>query len=130
MHRWTDPLPDSLRARLDEPCVTGWGFAAGPAFAAQYRQHAETPRVLREVLTELFARRMSFKRAHVDLDRVISAFPDLAAGTEDCPRACSHDEPDCALNAWADDQELGVRERLASMRRLLAGRSANPEGFD
>ena len=68
MHRWTDPLPDSLRARLDEPCVTGWGFAAGPAFAAQYRQHAETPRVLREVLTELFARRMSFKRAHVDLD--------------------------------------------------------------
>ena len=72
----------------------------------------------------------SFGLAHVDLDRVISAFPDLAAGTEDCPRSCSHDEPDCALNVWADDQELGVRERLASMRRLLAGRSANPEGFD
>ncbi|MUH45449.1 MAG: ribosome small subunit-dependent GTPase A [Actinobacteria bacterium] len=72
----------------------------------------------------------SFGLAHVDLDRVIAAFPDLAAGTADCPRACSHDEPDCALNEWAEHQELGVRERLASMRRLLTGRTASYETGD
>ena len=36
---------------------------------------------------------------HVDPSRVIHAFPDLEPGTEGCPRACSHDEPDCALDA-------------------------------
>ena len=72
----------------------------------------------------------SFGLAHVDLGRVISAFPDLAGGTEHCPRACSHDEPDCALTTWADGQEPGVRERLASMRRLLAGRSSTTEWSD
>ena len=72
----------------------------------------------------------SFGLAHVDLGRVISAFPDLAAGTEHCPRACSHDEPDCALTEWAEAQEPGVRERLASMRRLLAGRSSTTDWSD
>lgn len=72
----------------------------------------------------------SFGLAHVDIGRVITAFPDLAAGTEQCPRACSHDETDCALTVWAEGQEQGVRERLASMRRLLAGRSATTEWSD
>ena len=72
----------------------------------------------------------SFGLAHVDIGRVITAFPDLAAGTEHCPRACSHDEPACALTVWAERQEPGVRERLASMRRLLAGRSATTEWSD
>ena len=62
----------------------------------------------------------SFGLAHVDPERVIHAFPDLAEGTAGCPRACSHDEPDCALTAWADTQPTGVVDRLASMRRLLA----------
>jgi ribosome biogenesis GTPase len=66
----------------------------------------------------------SFGLAHVDLDRVISAFPDLAGGTEGCPRACSHDEADCALDSWVAGQPPAVAERLASMRRLLSGRSA------
>ena len=72
----------------------------------------------------------SFGLAHVDIGRVITAFPDLAAGTEHCPRACSHDEAECALTVWAEGQEPGVRERLASMRRLLAGRSATTEWSD
>ena len=42
----------------------------------------------------------SFGLAHVDPSRVIGAFPDLAAGTDDCPRGCTHDEPECALDAW------------------------------
>lgn len=62
----------------------------------------------------------SFGLAHVDPERVIHAFPDLVAGTAGCPRACSHDEPDCALTAWADAQPTAVADRLASMRRLLA----------
>lgn len=62
----------------------------------------------------------SFGLAHVDPERVIHAFPDLEVGTEHCPRACSHDEPDCALNTWVAEQPPAVAERLASMRRLLA----------
>ncbi|HEY8113316.1 MAG TPA: ribosome small subunit-dependent GTPase A, partial [Actinomycetes bacterium] len=42
----------------------------------------------------------SFGLAHVDLRRVIHAFPDLEAGIAECPRGCSHDEPECALDAW------------------------------
>ncbi|CAB4743745.1 unannotated protein [freshwater metagenome] len=63
----------------------------------------------------------SFGLAHVNADRVISSFADLAPGITSCPRACSHDEPDCGLNLWAPDQPPAVQERLASMRRLLAG---------
>ena len=62
----------------------------------------------------------SFGLAHVDPQRVIHAFPDLIPGTEGCPRACSHDEPDCALTGWVAGQPNAVTERLASMRRLLS----------
>lgn len=65
----------------------------------------------------------SFGLAHVDITRVVQAFPDLAAGIVDCPRSCSHDEPDCALSSWIANQPTATRERLASMRRLLSNRS-------
>ncbi|MCL2734456.1 MAG: ribosome small subunit-dependent GTPase A [Actinomycetia bacterium] len=63
----------------------------------------------------------SFGLAHIDPSRVIHAFPDLEPGTADCPRACSHDEPDCALDDWV---AAGHAEpaRLDSLRRLLATR--------
>jgi ribosome biogenesis GTPase len=63
----------------------------------------------------------SFGLHHVDPSRVIHAFPDLEPGTDDCPRACGHDEPDCALDAWV---AAGHAEpaRLHSLRRLLAAR--------
>ncbi|NBM15358.1 ribosome small subunit-dependent GTPase A [Streptomyces sp. GC420] len=63
----------------------------------------------------------SFGLNHIDPSRVIHAFPDLEPGTEDCPRACSHDEPDCALDDWV---AAGHAEpaRLYSLRRLLAAR--------
>lgn len=67
----------------------------------------------------------SFGLAHVDITRVVQSFPDLAAGIIDCPRSCSHDEPDCALNSWIISQPTATQERLASMRRLLSNR-ANP----
>ncbi|GAA4954221.1 hypothetical protein GCM10023238_21020 [Streptomyces heliomycini] len=63
----------------------------------------------------------SFGLAHVDPSRVIHAFPDLESGTEGCPRACSHDEPDCALDAWVAEGHADPA-RLYSLRRLLATR--------
>ncbi|MER8119393.1 ribosome small subunit-dependent GTPase A [Streptomyces sp. NPDC094031] len=63
----------------------------------------------------------SFGLAHIDPSRVINAFPDLQPGTADCPRACSHDEPDCALDAWVEAGHADPA-RLYSLRRLLATR--------
>lgn len=63
----------------------------------------------------------SFGLAHIDPSRVIHAFPDLEPGTEGCPRACSHDEPDCALDEWAAEGHAD-QARLYSLRRLLSTR--------
>jgi ribosome biogenesis GTPase / thiamine phosphate phosphatase len=63
----------------------------------------------------------SFGLHHVDPSRVIGAFPDLEPGTVDCPRACSHDEPECALDQWVADGHADP-QRLYSLRRLLATR--------
>ncbi|RSS82687.1 ribosome small subunit-dependent GTPase A [Streptomyces sp. WAC06614] len=63
----------------------------------------------------------SFGLHHVDPSRVILAFPDLVPGTEECPRACSHDEKDCALDAWVAEGHADPA-RLYSLRRLLATR--------
>lgn len=71
----------------------------------------------------------SFGLAHVDLDRIIDHFPDLAAGTDDCPRGCTHDEPECGLDAWVDGGHAGLAgpSRLESLRRLLRSRAGLPE---
>ncbi|WP_314171988.1 ribosome small subunit-dependent GTPase A [Streptomyces winkii] len=63
----------------------------------------------------------SFGLHHVDPSRVIGAFPDLEPGTAGCPRACSHDERDCALDQWVADGHADP-QRLYSLRRLLATR--------
>lgn len=65
----------------------------------------------------------SFGLAHVDVGRIISAFPDLAELTEACPRGCTHaeGEPECGLDDADDGRERG---RVASFRRLLASRDS------
>jgi ribosome biogenesis GTPase len=67
----------------------------------------------------------SFGLAHVDPDRILQAFPELAAGTAQCPRGCSHDEPDCGLDAWVAQGHAGPSgpARLESLRRLLRARA-------
>jgi len=59
----------------------------------------------------------SFGLAHVERDRVISAFTEFAEAIEHCPRNCSHDEEECALNSMISDP--GSLARLANLRGLL-----------
>jgi ribosome biogenesis GTPase len=68
----------------------------------------------------------SFGLAHVDLSRIIQHFADLEPGTSGCPRGCTHDEPECGLDAWVAAGSAGPAgaARLDSLRRLLRARSA------
>ena len=61
--------------------------------------------------------------AHVDVDHVLSAFPDVDEITTDCPRGCTHlaSEPECALDAAVAAGTLSVA-RVDSLRRILAAR--------
>ncbi|MBX6372046.1 MAG: ribosome small subunit-dependent GTPase A [Acidothermus sp.] len=71
----------------------------------------------------------SFGLAHLDVRRVIEAFPDLAPATEDCPRGCTHraDAGDeCALDPWVAAGRAAP-ERLRSLRRLLASLEGKDE---
>ena len=68
----------------------------------------------------------SFGLAHVDLDRIIDHFPELSVGTAECPRSCSHDEPDCGLDEFVAQHAMTqphLSQRLESLRRLLRSRA-------
>jgi len=71
----------------------------------------------------------SFGLAHVDPDRILRAFPDLAAGTDECPRGCTHDEPECGLDEFVAGGGAGAGgvARLESLRRLLRSRAGDEE---
>ena len=71
----------------------------------------------------------SFGLAHVDPSRIIHHFPDLEPGTAQCPRGCTHDEEECALDAWVASGSAGPAgpSRLESLRRLLRTRTAAGE---
>ncbi|MCQ8811616.1 hypothetical protein NQU36_26845, partial [Escherichia coli] len=65
-----------------------------------------------------------FGLAHIDPTTIVDHFPELAPGTAECPRGCSHDEADCALDAYVAAGRAGTTgpARLASLRRLLRSR--------
>ncbi|MGL4745559.1 MAG: ribosome small subunit-dependent GTPase A [Dermatophilaceae bacterium] len=67
----------------------------------------------------------SFGLAHVDLARIVHHFPDLMPGAAHCPRGCTHDEEECALDAWVASGGAGPAgpARLESLRRLLSARA-------
>ena len=67
----------------------------------------------------------SFGLAHVDPARIVEHFPDLEPGTAGCPRGCTHDEEECALDAWVASGQAGPSgpARLESLRRLLRTRT-------
>lgn len=106
-------VPGADRATGRVNAVTGRGrHTSSSAIALELRQGGwviDTPGL------------RSFGLAHVELARVISAFPDLEEGIAECPRSCSHDEPECALDEWVA-QGHSDPTRLASLRRLLRSR--------
>ena len=61
----------------------------------------------------------SFGLAHVDPSRVVGSFADLATIIERCPRGCSHNETECALNE-AREEQPALAGRIDSLQRLLA----------
>jgi ribosome biogenesis GTPase len=66
----------------------------------------------------------SFGLAHVDVDSVVAAFPDVAEICTACPRGCTHlaSEPECALDTAVAAGTITV-ERVISLRRILAART-------
>ncbi|MDF8265068.1 ribosome small subunit-dependent GTPase A [Luteipulveratus flavus] len=71
----------------------------------------------------------SFGLAHVDPTKIVKLFPDLEPGTAECPRGCTHDEEECALDDWVAEGHAGPAgpSRLESLRRLLRSRSGESE---
>ena len=71
----------------------------------------------------------SFGLAHIDPARILAHFPDLEAGTGECPRGCTHDESECALDRYVAQGSAGPAgaSRLDSFRRLLHSKSAAGE---
>ncbi len=71
----------------------------------------------------------SFGLAHVSAERILQAFADLVPGEKDCPRGCTHDEPECGLDAFVASGGAGAAgiARLASFRRLLRSRAGGEE---
>jgi ribosome biogenesis GTPase len=69
----------------------------------------------------------SFGLAHVSIERLLAAFPDLAEAARDCSRGCQHtaSDPECALDEAVAAGTLDPA-RVDSFRRLLASR----EGAD
>lgn len=111
-------VPDAQRATGDVNVVTGRGrHTSSSAVAVRMDEDTwliDTPGI------------RSFGLAHVSVGDVIRAFPDLEAAAADCPRACDHDNPDCALDVWASQQGASALARVESLRLLLGSlRSAD-----
>jgi ribosome biogenesis GTPase len=115
-------VPDANRATGDVNDVTGRGRHTSTSAVALRLPGGDgwvidTPGV------------RSFGLAHVDLARIIDHFPDLEPGTAGCPRGCTHDEPECALDEWVASGQAGPAgpSRLESLRRLLRARSGETD---
>lgn len=64
----------------------------------------------------------AFGLAHIDPNRIIAAFSDLAEVAVNCMPNCSHSEEGCALTQWAAPNGVVIPERQArieSLRSLL-----------
>ena len=64
----------------------------------------------------------AFGLAHLDSNRIIAAFADIAEVTQGCLSHCTHYEPSCRLNDWVQPGGVIDEERLTrvtSLRSLL-----------
>ena len=60
----------------------------------------------------------AFGLAHIDPNRIVAAFSDLAEVIVDCLPNCSHAEESCALTKWASPDGVAIPERQARVRSL------------
>jgi len=67
----------------------------------------------------------SFGLAHIAVNRVVSAFPDLAEGVANCPPGCTHLGAECVLDDWVSTHDGPLVARLDSLRRLLRSREGD-----
>jgi ribosome biogenesis GTPase len=111
-------VPDAFRAVSHVNPVTGRGRHTSSSAIALKLPHGgwiiDTPGV------------RSFGLAHVAPSSLLGAFPDLAEGAAGCPRACTHLQPDCALDAWVAGGHADAA-RLDSLRRLLESREGESD---
>ena len=108
-------IPDAARAVGEVNPVTGRGrHTSSSAVALPYPGGGwiiDTPGL------------RSFGLGHMSPQRVVQAFPDLAAGAEQCPTGCDHQGTQCALDDWVAAAGGGpLAARLDSLRRLLRSR--------
>jgi ribosome biogenesis GTPase len=71
----------------------------------------------------------AFGLAHLDSNRIIASFADIAEITQGCLPNCSHYEPSCRLNEWVAPGGVVDEERLirvTSLRSLLELKDKNP----
>ena len=71
----------------------------------------------------------AFGLAHLDSNRIIASFADIAEVTQGCLPNCSHYEPSCRLNDWVQPGGVIDEERLTrvtSLRSLLELKDKNP----
>ncbi|MEO6885239.1 MAG: ribosome small subunit-dependent GTPase A, partial [Jatrophihabitantaceae bacterium] len=68
----------------------------------------------------------SFGLAHVSVDDLLWAFPDLEDGTNQCPPGCDHldSAAGCTLDSWVAAGHA-TAERLDAFRRLLSSRGSD-----
>jgi ribosome biogenesis GTPase len=108
-------VPDANRAVSQVNAVTGRGrHTSTSAVALELPEGGwiiDTPGV------------RSFGLAHVEVETVLAAFPDLNEATVDCPKGCTHRGDDCALDALVASGKADPA-RLESLRRLLASRES------
>jgi ribosome biogenesis GTPase len=71
----------------------------------------------------------AFGLSHIDNQRIVDAFSDLAQVAANCLSNCSHSEDSCKLDAWASPEGIANPHRiarLASLRSLLAVKESAP----
>ncbi|MFW0168803.1 ribosome small subunit-dependent GTPase A [Rothia sp. P4278] len=65
----------------------------------------------------------SFGLAHVEPETLVASFSDLAPGSANCPKGCTHASasPNCGIQAYVEAGLAGAAgaERLESLRKLL-----------
>ena len=75
----------------------------------------------------------AFGLAHLDSNRIIASFKDLAEVAVGCMPNCSHHEIGCRLNEWVSPGGVVNPERaarVASLRSLLELKDSNPPVID